>query len=97
MARTYRRQGCRYDYVFALWDIDLDLFSSQIPAVRKRLARFHSDSFQSQREPPPKRFRNVIDRSLRSKNLVALARWAKYRDFDLFFYDFRCCRAWLPM
>ena len=97
MARTYRRQGCRYDYFFALWDIEPELFSSKTPAVRKRLARFHSDSFQSQREPPPKCFRKSIDRSLRSKNLMALALWTKYRDFELLLYDFRRCPAWLPM
>lgn len=97
MARTYRRRGCRYDYVFALWDIEPGLLTSRSLAIRKRLARFHSDSFASQRETPPRRFRKVIDRKLRSRNLTILALWLKNPDFDLLFCDARRCPAWRPM
>ena len=97
MARTYRRRGCQYDYVFVLWDIEPELLTSRSPAIRKRLARFHSDSFASQRETPPRRFRKVTDRKMRSGNLAILVLWLKKPDFDLLFCDFRRCPAWRPM
>ncbi|TDF82371.1 hypothetical protein [Pseudomonas sp. H9] len=97
MARTYRRQGCQYDYIFVLWDIEPELLTSRCLAIRKRLARFHSDSFASQRETPPRRFRKVDDRKIRSANLTALAFWLKHPDVDLLFCDARRCPAWHPM
>ncbi|WP_447889931.1 hypothetical protein [Pseudomonas hormoni] len=97
MARTYRRRGCQYDYIFVLWDIEPELLTSRSPAIRKRLARFHSDSFASQRETPPRRFRKVTDRKMRSGNLAILVLWLKNPDFDLLFCDFRRCPAWRPM
>lgn len=97
MARTYRRRGCRYDFAFVLWDIDLELLTMKSPTVRKRLARFRSDSFASVRESPPRDFRKTIDHSLRSRNRVLLSHWLKHRDFDLLFNERRHCPAWLPM
>ncbi len=97
MARTYRRRGCQYDYVFVLWDIEPELLTSRTLAIRKRLARFHSDSFASPRETPPKRFRKVTDRKMRARNLTILASWLKNPDYDLLFFDVRHCTAWQPM
>lgn len=97
MARTYRRHGCQYDHVFVLWDIEPELLASRSLAIRKRLARFHSDNFASQRETPPRRFRKVDDRKIRSANLRILALWLKNPDFDLLFCDVRHCPAWHPM
>ncbi|MEE1924737.1 hypothetical protein V0R50_23220 [Pseudomonas sp. 148P] len=97
MARTYRRQGCQYDYLFVLWDIEPELLTSRCLAVRKRLARFHGDSFASHRETPPRRFRKATDRKIRAANLAVLARWLKSQDFDLLFCDVRRCPAWLPL
>lgn len=97
MARTYRRRGCRYDFAFVFWDFDLERLTMTSPAVRKRLARFHSDSFASLREPPPKGFRIPIDHAQRARNRVLVGRWLKYRDFDLLCCDRRRCPAWLPM
>lgn len=97
MTRTYRRHGCQYDYVFVLWDIEPEQFISRSPAIRKRLAHFHSDSFASQREGPPRRFRKVSDRKIRSANLAILAAWIKNPSFDLLFCDARRCPAWHPM
>lgn len=97
MARTYRRHGYQYDYVSVLWDIEPELLTSRSLAIRKRLARFHSDSFASQRETPPRRFRKVSDRKIRSANLKVLACWLKNPDFDLLFCDVRRCPAWHPM
>jgi hypothetical protein len=97
MARTYRRRGCRYDYVFVLWDIDFEQLTMKSSLVRKRLAHFHGDSFASVREPPPRNFRNTINSSLRSRNRVLLAHWLKHQDFDLHFHEPRRCPSWFPM
>jgi len=97
MARTYRRLGCPYDYLFVLWDFEPADFSSKSIKVRQRLARFHSDNFDSLRKRPPRCFRTVDDRKLRLSNRAALLAWTKHQDVELLFHDARRCRAWQPM
>jgi hypothetical protein len=77
--------------------MDLERLTLNSPAARKRLARFHSDSFASLREPPPDVFRKPIGHALRVQNRVLVERWLKYRDFDLLCSDRRRCPSWLPM
>lgn len=97
MARTSRRRGCRYDYVYALWDIEPAQQRADTLPVRQRLARFHSDCFASLREPPPRRFRKAMHHKARAYNRNALQHWLKQPTRDLLFYDARHCPDWQPM
>ncbi|MHC8287437.1 hypothetical protein ACYZUD_11545 [Pseudomonas sp. XS1P51] len=97
MARTYRRLGCRYDYLFVLWEFEPAEIESGSLKVRQRLAHFHSDHFASYRKRPPKCFRAVDDRKLRLSNRTALRNWVRYQDFELILRDSRRCLAWQPM
>lgn len=97
MARTRRRHICRYDYVFALWDIDETDWDFRSIAVRRRLARFHSENFFSYRKRPPRDFRKVDDRKLRRGNLAVLKRWLRWPYTEPLFMDTRRCPAWRPM
>lgn len=97
MARTFRRRTCQYDFIYALWDIDEADWDFKSVAVRRRLARFHSDSFFSWRKRPPRKFRKVDDRKLRRSNQVALRHWLRRPDNELLFMDIRRCPDWLPM
>ncbi|HGW3656255.1 TPA: hypothetical protein ACNH47_001658 [Pseudomonas aeruginosa] len=97
MARTYRRCTCRYDYVFALWDIDEADWDFRSFAVRRRLARFHSENFFSYRKRPPRSFRKVDDHKLRQSNRTALKRWFRWPHAEPLYMDIRRCPDWQPM
>lgn len=97
MARTYRRRDCHFDYALALWDIDLADWNSRSDAVRQRLARFHSDSFFSCQESPPRALRKVIDRELCQGNRLALRLWLRQPDTEPLFRDACHCPDWQPM
>ncbi|MDF3932185.1 hypothetical protein [Pseudomonas citronellolis] len=97
MARTFRRRTCQYDFIYALWDIDEPDWNFKSVAVRRRLARFHSDSFFSWRKRPPRKFRKVDDRKLRQINQAALKRWLRWPYKEPLFMDIRRCPAWWPI
>ncbi|MFJ3486783.1 hypothetical protein ACIPL1_25740 [Pseudomonas sp. NPDC090202] len=97
MARTFRRRGCDYDYPFPLWRFDADEIIARIPAVRRQLARFHSDKPMGFRPPPPRGFRRVDDRKQRRDNRQVLRRWCRDPTREPLFADHRRCPAWMPM
>ncbi len=97
MARTYRRVGCRHDYPFALWAFDPGLAIAPTAAVRRQLARFHSDKRVGYRLPPPRAFRRGVDGGVRTRNRVVLRKWVVQQNVEPVFQDARRCPAWLPV
>ncbi|MGY4490407.1 hypothetical protein ACVW0A_000663 [Pseudomonas sp. TE3610] len=97
MARTYRRRGCQYDYPFALWAFEPCRAVARTKAVRRQLARFHSDKRVGYRLPPPRVFRRGVDGGMRTRSRELLRQWVMQQDFEPLFPNVRRCSAWMPM
>lgn len=96
MARTYRRQGCRYDYVFALWVIDPVLRLGNTRLAKRLRARFHSDAGWSHRMPPPRAWRTFQNHALRQHNRAVLKHALRLEEVEPLFEDRRHCPTWSP-
>lgn len=96
MARTYRRVGCRYDYVFALWAIEPALRLGDTPLAKRLRARFHSDAGWSHRTPPPRAVRVFHNHGLRQHNRAVLKRALRCPEVEPLFDDRRHCPGWSP-
>jgi len=81
----------------SLWYIDETDWDFRSFAVRRRLARFHSENFFSYRKRPPRSFRKVDDRKLRQSNRTALKRWLRWPHAEPPYMDIRRCPDWQPM
>src|SRR5215467_4383400 len=89
MSRTYRRRGERHDYDWVLRDsrwVDgalipflIDVHSKE---GRRAIARFHSDACWTLRSRPPRWYRRVHDRQLRTLNVRQLRRWLYHPGYD---------------
>lgn len=95
MSRTYRRITCAYDYPLGLRQLELDFFANT-PFARRVRARYHSDAYRGQREPPPRCFRKPVDRMLRQHNRAVLKLWLRSSEHLLVFNDGRRCPDWWP-
>ena len=93
MARTYRRQRCRYQYPAVLHEstglypfvcIPVDRHSRQGRAL---LARYHADHYSGSGGCAPRWYCRYDSRRVKNRNRKVLQRWLRCPDHDPVFQD----------
>ncbi|MGH8635720.1 MAG: hypothetical protein ACREUX_13190 [Burkholderiales bacterium] len=89
MSRTFRRRGQRHEYRWVLREWyrcggTLIAYTADPRSMggRRAVARFHSDAERTMRSGPPRWYRRVFDRRLRTLNFREIRRWIEKQDYE---------------
>lgn len=94
MARTKRRQSCRYDYAFLLTDYEHDgqvfrrfLHDPHSSEGIRILAKYHSDRYVGIRSTAPRPYCRFHSKKIKGTNNATLRKWLRNPDTEPVFQD----------